>query len=108
MSFSLTNAPTTFQREMNDIFLDQICHFVVVFLYDILICSCSLDYHYTFVRFVMQTLQDKRFFAKASNCDFFKRFETSNYQRNKLNLGLTTWDLVLLISYENLFAMICN
>ena len=73
MPFGLTNAPTTFQQEMNDTFRDQLGHFVVVFLDDILIYSRTLDEHYKHVRFVLQTLWDKQFYAKLSKCEFFKR-----------------------------------
>ena len=70
--------------------------------------SYTLEERYTCVRFVLQTLRDKHFFAKASSCDFSKGIETFNYQPNKLNLGPTIWDMVLLISNENLFVIICN
>jgi hypothetical protein len=72
MPFGLTNAPATFQQEMNDTFRDQLGHFVVVFLDDILIYSRTLDEHSEHVRFVLQTLRDKHFYAKLSKCEFFK------------------------------------
>ena len=39
--FGLTNAPTTFKQEMNDIFLEDLEKFVVVYLDDILVYSCT-------------------------------------------------------------------
>src|SRR4051812_8464538 len=39
MSYELTNAPATFSRLMNSIFMEYLDKFVVVYLYDILIYS---------------------------------------------------------------------
>ena len=76
MPFGLTNAPATFQQEMNDIFREQIGQFVVIFLDDIHVCfvySRTLEEHAKHVCFVLQTLCDKKFYAKISKCEFFKK-----------------------------------
>jgi hypothetical protein len=44
---------------MNDIFGDQLGHFVIVLMDDILIYSRTLDEHYKHVWFVLHALQDK-------------------------------------------------
>ena len=59
MPFCLTNAPTTFQQEMNDIFRKQLVKFIVIFLNDILIYSRMLQEHAKHVCFVLQSLCDK-------------------------------------------------
>ena len=73
MPFGLTNAPATFQQTMNDIFRDQLGHFVVVFLDDILVYSRTLQEHVEHVRFVLQKLRNHSFYAKHSKCEFFQR-----------------------------------
>ena len=42
MPFSLTNAPSTFQRLMNQVFFDVLDQYVEVYLDDILVYSSSL------------------------------------------------------------------
>ena len=73
MPFGLTNAPATFQQEMNDIFREKIGKFVVIFLDDILVYSRTLQEHARHVRFVLQILCEKQFYAKISKCEFFKK-----------------------------------
>ena len=43
------------------------------FLDDILVYSRTLQEHARHVRFVLQTLRDKQFYAKISKCEFFKK-----------------------------------
>ena len=45
MPFGLSNAPSTFQYLMNQMFFDLLDHFVVIYLDDILVFSESLSKH---------------------------------------------------------------
>ena len=53
MPFRLSNAPSTFQRLMNQTFFDLLDHFVVVYLDDILVFSESLSDHLAHLRIVL-------------------------------------------------------
>ncbi|GJZ33315.1 ty3-gypsy retrotransposon protein [Tanacetum coccineum] len=70
MPFGLSNAPSTFQSAMNDIFRDVLRLFVLVFFDNILVYSLSKEAHYLHLRHVFETLERNRFFAKLSKCIF--------------------------------------
>ena len=53
MPFGLSNAPSTFQRLMNQTFFDLLDRFVVVYLDDILVFSESLSDHLTHLQIVL-------------------------------------------------------
>lgn len=70
MPFGLTNAPTTFQSLMNKVFKEYLREFVLVFFYDILVYSPSLDHHKQHLTMVFEKLSKHQLFAKASKCTF--------------------------------------
>ena len=70
MSFGLTNAPATFSRLMNSIFMEYLDKFVVVYLDDILIYSKSEEEHAEHLRLVLKKLREHRLYAKFSKCEF--------------------------------------
>nr|XP_009762266.1 PREDICTED: uncharacterized protein LOC104214313 [Nicotiana sylvestris] len=67
MSFGLSNAPSTFQATMNDVFRPFLRRFVLVFFDDILVYSPSWSEHLEHLRVV---LQDHKLVAKRSKCVF--------------------------------------
>ncbi|KAJ9509034.1 hypothetical protein QJQ45_001509 [Haematococcus lacustris] len=72
LCFGLTNAPATFQAEMNRIFADYINDFVVVYLDDILIYSKSAADHAKHLELVLKRLREHELYAKLKKCDFNK------------------------------------
>jgi hypothetical protein len=66
MSFGLTNAPAYFMYLMNNIFMEYMNKFVVVFIDDILVYSRSEEEHEEHLCFILKTLRDYRLYAKLS------------------------------------------
>ncbi|KAG8498857.1 hypothetical protein CXB51_005229 [Gossypium anomalum] len=73
MPFGLTNALEAFMDLMNQIFQPYLDKFVVVFIDDILIYSRDESEHVEHLRIVLQTLRDKKLFAKFSKSEFWLR-----------------------------------
>jgi hypothetical protein len=71
MSFGLTNAPAFFMYLMNNVFMDYLDKFVVVFIDDILIYSQSEEEHVEHLKMVLQRLQEHQLYAKLSKCEFW-------------------------------------
>src|SRR3954449_11493010 len=71
MSFGLTNAPATFSRMMNSIFMEYLDKFVVVFIDDILIYSKDNAEHEKHLRLIMEKLREHKLYAKFSKCEFW-------------------------------------
>ena len=71
MPFGLTNAPATFMDLMNRVFRPYVDQFVVVFINDILVYSKDAHEHEQHLKIVLQTLREKKLYAKLSKCDFW-------------------------------------
>jgi len=71
MPFGLTNAPAAFMDLMNRIFHPYLDRFVVVFIDDILVYSKTREEHDEHLRIILQTLREKKLYAKLSKCDFW-------------------------------------
>ena len=71
MPFGLTNAPATLIDLMNTIFRPYVDQFVLVFIDDILVYSKDAQEHEQHLRIVLETLREKRLYAKLSKCDFW-------------------------------------
>ena len=70
MPFGLSNAPSTFQSLMNEVFCDHLRRFVLVFFDDILIYSQTWAEHLHHIRVVFELLRLHRLFLKKSKCSF--------------------------------------
>lgn len=69
MPFSLTNAPTTFQATMNELFRPYQRKFVLVFFDDTLIYSKTWKEHLKHLE-VVSVLEKNQFYTKLSKCTF--------------------------------------
>lgn len=70
MPFGLSNAPSTFQATMNEVFRECLRRFILVFFDDILVYSPSLEAHLIHLQTTLEILQQHQFFAKESKCSF--------------------------------------
>ena len=71
MSFGLTNAPVTFSRFMNYIFMEYLDKFVMVYLDDILIYSKTEEEHAEHLRLILEKLREHKLYAKYSKYEFW-------------------------------------
>ncbi|KAK8949489.1 hypothetical protein KSP39_PZI005270 [Platanthera zijinensis] len=70
MSFGLTNAPTTFQATMNDIFRPVLRKHVLVFYDDILVFCSTWQEHLAHVRRTFSTLRHHQLVVNQKKCSF--------------------------------------
>jgi hypothetical protein len=88
MPFGLSNAPSAFQRFMNDVFADMLDVCVVVYLDDILIYSSDKTTHHKQVKEVLRRLRKHGLYTKPEKCEFDR--ESVEYLRYILSAdGLT-------------------
>nr|AAK92604.1 Putative retroelement [Oryza sativa Japonica Group] len=71
MSFGLTNAPAFFMNLMNQVFMEYLDKFVVVFIDDILIYSRTKEEHEEHLRLALEKLREHQLYAKFSKCEFW-------------------------------------
>ncbi|MBW0466639.1 hypothetical protein O181_006354 [Austropuccinia psidii MF-1] len=70
MPIGLQNSPASFQNHVNNIFLDFLNIFLVVYLDYIMVFYCSEEEHVKNVASVFQILKDNNLFSKDSKCVF--------------------------------------
>ena len=70
MPFGLRNAPSVFQRFIQDIFSDDIGLFLFVYLDDIIIYSKNLTEHIKHVHHVLSLLVKNGLYVKLEKCEF--------------------------------------
>lgn len=73
MPFGLCNAPSTFQKLMNEILMPECRDFVVIYLDDIMIYSKSEEEHREHVKTVLRALRKHQLYAVLWKCQFFRR-----------------------------------
>ncbi|GBG60185.1 hypothetical protein CBR_g3429 [Chara braunii] len=73
MPFGLTNAPTTFQAAMTTEFRHMLDRFVLIYLYDILVYSRSLDEHVEHLRTVLERLRQAKYKPNRDKCEFTRQ-----------------------------------
>jgi hypothetical protein len=71
MPFGLTNAPAFFMNLMNEVFMEELDKFVVVFIDDILIYCKSQEDHDRHLWIVLGRLRAHQLYAKFSKCEFW-------------------------------------
>ncbi len=70
IAFELTNAPAYFMNLMNNIFMEYLDQFVVVFIDDILIYTKDEE-HKQHLRLVLEKLNQRQLYAKFCKCEFW-------------------------------------
>ena len=71
MPFGLTNAPVAFMDLINRVFRPYLDQFIMVFINDILVYSINEQEHEQHLKIVLQTLREKKLYAKLSKCYFW-------------------------------------
>ena len=70
MPFGLCNAPATFQRNMNEIFFNEIGDFIIVYMDDIIIFSKTLDEYMDHLRRTFNRLRSYGMKINREKCQF--------------------------------------
>ena len=70
MPLGLSNAPSTFQSLMNEVFWHHIRKFVLVFFDNILVYSPDLTTHINHLKSIFLLLQQHQLYINKKKCDF--------------------------------------
>jgi hypothetical protein len=71
MSFGFMNAPAYFMYLMNEVFMEYLDKFVVVFIDDILVYFETGEEHEKHLRLVLEKLRANQLYAKFRKCEFW-------------------------------------
>ena len=77
MPFGLKNAPSTFQRLMNEVLQEYINKICVVYMDDILVFSTSFEEHLLSIKKILNKLRSKNLKFKSA-CLLWKRLHSWN------------------------------
>ena len=72
MPFGVTNAPSQFMNMINDVLSNYFDDFVLVFLDDILVYSCTVEIHFEHLGKVLEALCQHHLYAKALKCSIMQ------------------------------------
>ena len=70
MPFGLTNAPFAFQGLMNGIFKSYLRKFVIVFFYNLLVYSKSIEEHAEHLKAILEIMRQYQLYVKTSKYVF--------------------------------------
>jgi hypothetical protein len=76
MPFRLTNAPATFQEQINNVLREYLDIFAIAYLDDILIYSKTLEEHKKHVRTILTTLLKEKLYLNRRKCEFHVKSTT--------------------------------
>ena len=71
MPYGLCNAPTTFQRLMQNCFSELNITYALIYLDDVIVYSCTKQEHLTHLRVVFERFRESGLKLKPSKCNFF-------------------------------------
>ena len=71
--FELTTAPASFMDLMNRLFEEYLDKFVIVFIYDILVHSRTMEEYKLHLKIALENLREKKLSTKFSKCEFWLR-----------------------------------
>jgi hypothetical protein len=72
LPMGLSNAPSTYQAVMNNVFRDMLGKHVLIYLDDIMVYSRTPEEHELHLKMVLERLREHNLQAKASKCEFYQ------------------------------------
>ena len=70
MLFGLKNTPLTFQKLMNEVLMEYLDKFVIVYIDDLLIYSKTFEEHIEHIRKIFEKLREVNLMVKLKKCKF--------------------------------------
>ncbi|MBW0463498.1 hypothetical protein O181_003213 [Austropuccinia psidii MF-1] len=90
MPFCINNAPSHFQRMMNEIFSEELSEgWVIIYIYDIIVCSKTWEEHINILSRDLSKIQSVNMKISLQKCQFgFKELKASGHVLSGLSLGI--------------------